>query len=218
MKRFATVRGADSESHLNQYIDNTNFKIIGVFGDKVFIIAGEDSAGWNLDDYVIPRLASGLIWAAEITEPLFERNQGVIPFEDSIVLATVVDVRTLTVVTFDGFEPEINRIPAEFRLHLEYNDQLEKFQMRNFYAYRKDVDGVFYHRPVTDSQRGKLYKHFLEVAQGLPARVLLAGQTNGIELEISAKESELDRLKIKVVEAESKIRQLRIQLEAQLVS
>lgn len=32
------------------------------------VIRGHDVAGWTLDGYVIPRLASGLIWAAEITE------------------------------------------------------------------------------------------------------------------------------------------------------
>jgi hypothetical protein len=32
----------------------------------VTVIAGEDVAGWMLDDYVIPRLASGLIFANEI--------------------------------------------------------------------------------------------------------------------------------------------------------
>lgn len=31
-----------------------------------FVIAGEDKAGWTLDDYVKPRYASGLIWATEI--------------------------------------------------------------------------------------------------------------------------------------------------------
>lgn len=65
MKRFATVRGADNEKHLDAYIDGTDYEIIGRM-DDVFIIAGEDVAGWTLDDYVIPRLASGLIFADEI--------------------------------------------------------------------------------------------------------------------------------------------------------
>lgn len=30
-----------------------------------YLVAGEDSAGWTLDGYVIPRLASGLIPAYE---------------------------------------------------------------------------------------------------------------------------------------------------------
>lgn len=32
------------------------------------IITGEDNAGWGLQSYVIPRLASGLIFAKEISE------------------------------------------------------------------------------------------------------------------------------------------------------
>lgn len=30
------------------------------------LICGEDVAGWGLDTYVIPRLASGLYWATEL--------------------------------------------------------------------------------------------------------------------------------------------------------
>jgi len=30
------------------------------------LISGEDNAGWGLDTYVIPRLASGMIYAKEI--------------------------------------------------------------------------------------------------------------------------------------------------------
>ena len=36
-------------------------------GDDV-VITGTDNAGWTLDSYVIPRLASGLIWAKEDTD------------------------------------------------------------------------------------------------------------------------------------------------------
>ena len=35
---------------------------------KQFMITGHDVAGWTLDGYVIPRLASGLVFAEEITE------------------------------------------------------------------------------------------------------------------------------------------------------
>lgn len=34
-------------------------------GNPALLITGEDHAGWTLDDYVIPRLASGLIPAYE---------------------------------------------------------------------------------------------------------------------------------------------------------
>ena len=36
-------------------------------GDGI-LIHGEDSAGWTLDGYVLPRLASGLIFARELLE------------------------------------------------------------------------------------------------------------------------------------------------------
>ena len=35
---------------------------------KQFMITGHDVAGWTLDDYVIPRLASGLVFIEEIVE------------------------------------------------------------------------------------------------------------------------------------------------------
>lgn len=35
--------------------------------EDAFIIGGEDLAGWTLDDYVLPRLGSGLITARELT-------------------------------------------------------------------------------------------------------------------------------------------------------
>lgn len=38
----------------------------GMKAGYVFVITGEDNAGWTLDDYVIPRLASGLIFATEV--------------------------------------------------------------------------------------------------------------------------------------------------------
>jgi hypothetical protein len=35
--------------------------------DTQITITGQDNAGWTLDDYVIPRLASGLIFAREVS-------------------------------------------------------------------------------------------------------------------------------------------------------
>ena len=35
------------------------------FSDEYVYIVGTDVAGWTLEDYVIPRLASGLIWCEE---------------------------------------------------------------------------------------------------------------------------------------------------------
>lgn len=39
-----------------------------VVGDFRVVITGEDDHGWTLDDYVIPRLASGLIAAREVVD------------------------------------------------------------------------------------------------------------------------------------------------------
>lgn len=38
-----------------------------VDADGTIVITGEDVAGWTLDGYVIPRLASGLYCAREVT-------------------------------------------------------------------------------------------------------------------------------------------------------
>ena len=48
-----------------------NYYIAGVadevneFGDSIVVINGHDDAGWTAEDYVVPRLQSGL-WAAEV--------------------------------------------------------------------------------------------------------------------------------------------------------
>lgn len=41
----------------------------------VVLIYGNDNAGWTLDDYVIPRLASGMIFAIELVpvSEIYER-------------------------------------------------------------------------------------------------------------------------------------------------
>lgn len=215
MTRFAHVRGADHEKHLNAYIE-PNYKIIGEI-DSNFIIAGEDNAGWTLDEYYLPRIgSSGVMGAEEITEDneIFERNQAVIWYEDSIVHATVVDSDTVTVKTFDGYEPRVNRIPVEFRLHLEFNQNLEKFQMRNHFIYRTEPS--IPRRVATPNQISKVYQYFIDRVGSLPARVFLAGQSNGIEIAIGVEERELERLDIKVAAARSAIRNLQIELEVSL--
>jgi hypothetical protein len=47
-----------------------NYEVVGWLsteGEFTTLVAGYDNAGWTLDDYVIPRLASGLHTAVEIT-------------------------------------------------------------------------------------------------------------------------------------------------------
>lgn len=45
-------------------------------GQDVTVIEGEDSAGWTMDDYVLPRLASGLYIGQEIdlSHPIMKSN------------------------------------------------------------------------------------------------------------------------------------------------
>jgi hypothetical protein len=45
----------------------SNYAIVAQ-GNGWLYIEGEDDHGWTLDEYVIPRLASGLIFAEEISQ------------------------------------------------------------------------------------------------------------------------------------------------------
>jgi len=74
MKRYAIVRNARSRPEAEAYLPG-NYRVVheakdvhlGGSRDKpFFVIEGEDNAGWTLDGYVIPRYASGLIWAEEV--------------------------------------------------------------------------------------------------------------------------------------------------------
>ena len=80
--RYALVTGRDiTIERVAAYLP-ANYRavdgdITGDAGDTV-IIEGLDVAGWTLDDYVIPRLASGLLWATEV-----DLDYPVTPFEAS---------------------------------------------------------------------------------------------------------------------------------------
>lgn len=69
MKRYALITGARTRSEAEAYLPD-NYSIIDEqareAGLTAFVIEGEDVAGWTMEDYVIPRFASGLIWATEI--------------------------------------------------------------------------------------------------------------------------------------------------------
>lgn len=76
MKRYALITARDSRETVERYLPG-NYRVIhvepsqdpvGVEGARWsdIVIAGRDNAGWTLDDYVLPRLASGLIFGTEI--------------------------------------------------------------------------------------------------------------------------------------------------------
>ena len=71
--RFAIVNSNDDRDRVVPYLphnyDVQKFTIALPDGEVVerLLIVGSDVAGWTLEDYVIPRLASGLIFAEEIS-------------------------------------------------------------------------------------------------------------------------------------------------------
>jgi len=60
--RYALVSADDDQ--VAAYLPD-NYRVVGSV-DGQTVIAGRDVAGWTLDAYVIPRLASGLYFATEI--------------------------------------------------------------------------------------------------------------------------------------------------------
>lgn len=68
--RFGKVFGARNRSEVSAYLPQ-EFKVLGegmTEGRAFFVIGGYDNAGWTLDGYVAPRLASGLMACEEIGE------------------------------------------------------------------------------------------------------------------------------------------------------
>lgn len=65
--RIARVKGAGyhDQDRVAQYLPD-NYKVQWDFKAAELLIMGTDNAGWTLEDYVIPRLASGLIFAEVI--------------------------------------------------------------------------------------------------------------------------------------------------------
>lgn len=61
--RFAIAKG--DLDVIRAYLPS-NYKANSLNIDDSVLIMGEDNAGWTLDGYVIPRLASGWIFAEEV--------------------------------------------------------------------------------------------------------------------------------------------------------
>ena len=64
MKQRAIVTNVESKEDLEAYLPE-NYKVIGgeLGLNDAYVIEGEDMAGWTLEDYVVPRLASGMMVA-----------------------------------------------------------------------------------------------------------------------------------------------------------
>ena len=61
--RAAIVRGGDAE-RVAAYLPR-GYEVVTTVTDGV-LIAGRDNSGWTLDAYVLPRLASGLMFGNEV--------------------------------------------------------------------------------------------------------------------------------------------------------
>lgn len=62
---YRSSRSGLSVEEVTAYLP-TNYRVVGQTPQAI-TVEGEDFAGWTLDGYVIPRLASGLIFAEEVS-------------------------------------------------------------------------------------------------------------------------------------------------------
>lgn len=66
--RYARVTRSKMDEDPGAAVANylpANYRVLDVLTHDV-LIAGEDDCGWTMDDYVLPRLASGLRFGEEI--------------------------------------------------------------------------------------------------------------------------------------------------------
>jgi hypothetical protein len=91
--RYAEVarsdRGRPDKDEVANYLP-ANYFVIAEDPGRV-IIAGRDDSGWTLDDYVIPRLGSGLIWVKEIGAPPPELAVVIPPVPDRDALIRAIE-------------------------------------------------------------------------------------------------------------------------------
>lgn len=64
MTRTALIRTQSTEA-VARFLPS-NYAVVSTSEEGV-LIEGEDNAGWTLDGYVLPRLASGLYFGEEVT-------------------------------------------------------------------------------------------------------------------------------------------------------
>lgn len=67
IRRAVVVNGIARIDTIRRYLPSNYYAREGAgIDNRNVIIYGSDNAGWTLDGYVIPRLASGLIYAREV--------------------------------------------------------------------------------------------------------------------------------------------------------
>jgi hypothetical protein len=111
--RFALINlkpGQDEDDELRRVKRFLPSNYDAVIINDGILIAGNDSAGWTLDGYVIPRLASGLIFAKETAPPLRWtagwNMPGYLPETDPETFTEWKDARAYLIETIDRFWDE----------------------------------------------------------------------------------------------------------------
>ncbi len=72
-RAVVSVKSKHDRDAIDAYLPR-NYKVVGeverfdLFGTSGVLIEGKDGAGWTLDDYVLPRLASGLHFGRELED------------------------------------------------------------------------------------------------------------------------------------------------------
>ena len=75
--RYAIIRGNHATREQVQDYLPSNYNVVHVDPNgQGILIAGEDDHGWTMDDYVLPRLASGLMPGQEVW-PQFVSDSGI---------------------------------------------------------------------------------------------------------------------------------------------
>lgn len=94
--RTAVVKGNGATAERVAAYLPSNYEVVGG-NDEGVIISGHDNAGWTLDDYVLPRLASGCLFGTEVN-PTVRRKVS----------------RTTTVTVVETFEVDLPVDHAEY--------------------------------------------------------------------------------------------------------
>lgn len=128
MKRYAMLTTRDSRETVERYLPS-NYRVIHIEESRILpdrnqhdiVIAGRDNAGWTLDDYVLPRLASGLIYGQEIdlSHHVMKRVPSVPSLRHGQFVTDPENGAIGTVTSLDNEETEVEFTDWSGNLHKE---------------------------------------------------------------------------------------------------
>lgn len=216
--RFAIVRNAEHEDRLEAFLPH-NYTVVDSH-DDVFVIAGEDHAGWTMDDYVIPRLASGLIWATEIeTGDELQGTGGVTwaVLEGGLVRVAVISDHEVVVSGIDQAPMTVNRIPVtHVRIYFKLKDMDNPRLKKTTDGRAIQIYDVFTRRdggnPATDSQRRKVLRSAEDLVSEIREWQFRGGRREQAFREIERHERRIQEAKESIQEHEEAIFQLRLEV------